>query len=798
MFVKTFSEMIVNKTPKSLYPDPFASQSEKESHEYGIAYAEYIGQYWFSGGTITSNCRYSKRKAKIDRINTYKRGDVDPRQFAKLLDIDPDYSAKAFDTQVLSTAPKYINIAVDNVADSLYGVSVRGTDRYASENREAYKDAIRKEMLFKEYQKDFEAASGIEMPVQDDLPDDEDELSIREQLDFKTNYEIASEEGIKRVFELNNFDEISNQCIEDYVCHGEMVGKASYDNQLGVRIDYVDVSNFISSTNTDNTRNQKGVYYQGEVRQINIVELERRINKKLTKEEKEAIKGYDSNNYNGKGEYNYDSDFTVSVLDFAFKSTKEVVHKKRWNDRGGYRLIKKDADWNPPKGREKIKMSERYDTWYGGLHIIGSSLLFNYQELSYMTRDRGEQGRVLPVYIHYKSSTDSIGSRLEPLWKQFHILYMQMQRVTTSLKVGGFAYDIDAMVEIDMGNGKILKPHDLAKVHNESGNFYYSGQTMEGENIRIPITPLQSSDISSLNELRMQWNQYIEEANRLIGYNEYSMGTASLKGVGVGASQSALQSANTATKHIFNGWHSWVKGMAESVISRMQDAFLYGNINALLAPLIGKVNLEELQENYFIHKAQFSALVEVKPTQNERDIFLKRLEQAVQNGTLEPDDAAKVELDINNMKRAVQVMSTLKKKRRKEKQNAEQSNIQAQSQAKQAELASQAQAELAKIQAQSQADLMLEEKKQKGTLAALSFEWQMKMQAQTRELQSNTQNFRIKNSLEKEKQDRMDLRQAAGNEQLSKLNAQKNIDPTSSVPLEQEEKMKKQFEQYGS
>lgn len=783
--------MIVGKTPNSGYPDPFATETEKASPEYGMAFAEYIGKHWFNGGTVSANTRFGKRRAEIDRINSHKEGTVDPIQFADILGMDVDVSSKAFDMQVLSYAPKYINLAVDNVSDSIFGIRVVGTDRYASELREGYKDEVRKEMLFRQYAQQFSQASGMEFEVQDDIPENEEELELSEKLDFKTNYEIAAEECVNRVFQLNEMDEISNQCIEDYVCHGEMVAQAEYDNQIGVKLNYIDIRNFISSTNTDKSRSDKGAYWQGVVKQIPLVELERKIHRKLTSEEKRLLKNYSPND----SETLYDSEFIVDVLDFAFKATKEDVYKKRWNDRGGYRMIKKDADWNPPKGRESIKMSDRYETWYGGLHVIGSRLLFNYGELKYMTRERGEQGRVLPPFIHYRSSTQAIGKRLEPIWKELHIIHMQMQRITTSLRASGYAYDIDAMVNIEIGNGKTLKPHDLIKIHNESGNFYYSGSTMGGDQVRIPITQIAATDMSSLNELITQWNHYVNEANGVVGYNEYSLGTANLKSVGVNSAESARAATQTATKHIFNGWYSWYRQMAEATINRTQDAFLYGNINALIAPLIGKVNLEELQKNYFMHKAQFSAIVQVKPTAEEKQMALRRLEQAVQTGMIEPDDAAKIELEIENPQRFAQVLSTLKKRRRKEAQKAEQAKAQQEMQAIQAKAQGEQQNILTKIQAESRANQELEMLKQRGDIEQLKYEWENRMRLAMIERDSSMNIARMKGGIENEKENRKDLRSMKEADAQSAIAAQKVNNPSEKTNLEQEEKIKKQFEQ---
>lgn len=785
--------MIVPKTAKTGYPDPFASEKEKRSEVYGMAYAEHIVRYWLGGSSATSivgNCRYSERLKEIERIERWIKALVDPKQFADLLGIDPDKSSKAFSDKVLAVAANYINRATDRVSDSDYGISVRGTDRYAMELIEAYKDEYRKAAIYEQYKGQFEEVTGVSIPTPDDIPETEEELDLKAELDFKSNYEIAAETSVNRVFELNEFDETRNQCVEDYVKHGEMCAAVQYDNQIGVKIEYIPIRDFISSYNPDNSRNHKDVYYQGRVRRYNILELERKIGRKLTEEERSNL----TVNSHSTDAYYRDSETLVYVLEFAFKMNTTKNLKIRYNKRGGRKLIEKESDWSPIEGRESSKISETYETWMGGLHVIGSRLLFNYGELKYMSRTRGAVSRVLPPFIHYKSSTASLGRRLEKIWEDMHIVFMQMEKLVQTMRVSGFAYDIDALIDLDLGDG-IMKPAEVVKIFNEGGSYYYSGQSIEGEFQRVPITPTQASDLSSLNDLITKFSFLQRIANDIVGYNEYSDGTANLKGVLSSTSEAAQNATNTATKHIFNGWFSFTRNVAESVINRVQDIIKENAVNEILVPLIGKANLEELRSEYFMHKARFSAIVNVRPNNRDRETVVNMIGQSVQNGTLEPDDAAKLLVDIDNVKRIIQVVGILKRKKLKDQRAYEQQKIAMESQAKQQEIALKAQSDAQLEQMKAQFEQQIEMLKGKNESERLAYDWENQFRLAFIKRDTEVMVANIKGGIENKKENNKAIRSAQEATQQSKIAAAKSGNPEQAMDFEAQKKIEQQLEQ---
>ena len=75
------------------YPDPFASNTEKDSLEYGKQVAEMIDAFWFKSGRINT------RRQWIDTMRAYSRGEQDCYQYKKILEGE----ATAKDTQSIKT-----------------------------------------------------------------------------------------------------------------------------------------------------------------------------------------------------------------------------------------------------------------------------------------------------------------------------------------------------------------------------------------------------------------------------------------------------------------------------------------------------------------------------------------------------------------------------------------------------------------------------------------------------------------------------------------------------------------------
>ena len=707
--------------------NPFSATEDKENVDFGLKMAKFIESDWFFGGYDNRvNWRYARKADKIRRLRSWCDGTVDKSQFKDFLNINEDFSAMAIDDTVVSFMPRYISAVVDSINNKFHRVSATGVDRYSLERAELSKDEIRKEMLFKKYAPTFEAATGVTQPVDETIPETEEELDLVAKLDFKTNYELAIEESIQKLFYLNNFDEIANLAVEDLVLHGEAVVRPDWDDDMIVKLNYVDPENYIYSYNTDRTRDMRNVFYCGEKRTVSITELQRLIGRSLSEDDLQKIKG---SQRAASFQSNTNKQFTCDILDFSFKATKANTYKKKYN-KGAYKILEKDSTWSPSEGYEDRKLVDSYETWYGGIYIIGTSdMLFNYRELEFLSRKRGDLKRVMTPYCHYKLSVQSMGERLEPIIRNLHILYAKMNMLISSVRAQGISIDLSRLTEVQLGNGKTLTPDELVRLYQTSSTLLWASELNDGERSQKPIEPVVVNYLTDISNLIQLEQNLFNKADRITGLTPESQGFAPTKGAGVKAYQIAAEASSVATMLFFNGWYSVVRNVADHIAARMQDAAVYG-MKGQLTSLIGKQYADNILDQYFKHYAQFRVDVELKPSEEEKAGFIEMLNLAVQTSKIQPEDAALIKLELDNPQRAVQVFSVLQRRNRKKQQEQEAQMSQFQSQQKQQEIMVNQQMEAQKVQMDIESKMRLKQLEAQIEMNAKAFEWKNKLQLQ--------------------------------------------------------------------
>ena len=102
---------------KKNFPDPLASQEQKESKEYGLRYAKAIESQW--GKRSDSNSLFSKRYDLFKRNKDYATGVQDTSIYKRLLNnVDPnagDGSLMNLDFTPVPILPKFVRIVVNKI-----------------------------------------------------------------------------------------------------------------------------------------------------------------------------------------------------------------------------------------------------------------------------------------------------------------------------------------------------------------------------------------------------------------------------------------------------------------------------------------------------------------------------------------------------------------------------------------------------------------------------------------------------------------------------------------------------------
>ena len=188
-------------------------------------------------------------------------------------------------------------------------------------------------MVAKDLLMEAQQAFGIQtftMP-EDEIPKDDEELSMYMQLKYKPAIEIAEEEAINTVLQENHYDDIRKRIDYDIATLGIGIAKHEFLPSAGVKIDYVDPASVVYSYTED--PNFKDCFYWGEIKTVPMTEV-KKIDPSLTREEMEKISQYSQSwyDYYNLNEF-YDNDMfyrdTATLLYLITRQQRSLCTRRK-------------------------------------------------------------------------------------------------------------------------------------------------------------------------------------------------------------------------------------------------------------------------------------------------------------------------------------------------------------------------------------------------------------------------------------------------------------------------------------
>lgn len=753
------------------YPNPFASNEEKNSKTYGLEYARYIESEWLTNG------EYASRKRKFEELEALRNNEVDIDKFKAMLNIPKDKAYVSLNWEFTSIVPKFVNVVKDSFPVDMFKVIAKGVDVISRKEREDYRRNLETEMLTKDFSSEMSMATGINF-MPEYVPDSKEELDLHMQLEYRQSKEIASEIIINRVFDVNYFREIQNRVAEDIVTTGFGAIRVETDKDYGVVIRRVDGKNMVHSFDPLYTRNKKGSYYFGEIMEMTAAEIYRVSGGEVTRDILEHPSP--DRRFTPRDKVNDDDTFTI--LYFTFKTTLDEVYKRKRNN-----LIPKGRDFDLPETSKSRVLKGTYDVWYEGYYILNTNIVFNYRLMRDMIRPVHNANMVLPPYIVYELTVPSIVENIKPFAEDVHLTVLKLRHLISKLRPDGYEINVDALMNINMGQGGDLKPAQIIEILDQNGYLLYKGSAYDDEQVFTGnvMRAIPGNDGAKLAQLINIYNHNVNMCYEVSGVNRVRDGSAPLSGALVGTQQMALNMSNTATKHILEGLLSIKKDTSEVIINRAQQMSLYHDNFAddIMSYLLDKSKVDDYKS---LHKYRLDVVIEVKPNQEEKAALEQSVVAAVQAGQITLADRIDI-MSIDNLKMAASYLKVTMKKRSDEAYRKEQemeamkARVQAQAQMaieqqKQQSLAMEIQAEAQKVQFQNQADIRLNKEKVEGMIILERVKHQNKME----ELGLQT---RITDELTRYKEDKKDDRTRIQAQQQSQLINQRQRG-TSPIPFE--------------
>ena len=734
----------------SSFPTQLATDAEKASQEFGLKVGQSIMWEWFA--KTGNNCRYYSQWIDFHRIRLYARGEQSIAKYKEQFQVDGDMSHINLDWTPVPIIPKFVDIVVNGMNDRLFQVKAYAQDAMSAEKRSKFQEMVQADMISKDILLSVKKNLGVDafnVPPQD-LPANEQELNLYMQLKYKPAIEIAEEEAINTILDVNHYNDIRKRVDYDITTIGLGMVKHSFVPGTGVSVEYVDPANMVYSYTESPTFDD--CFYFGEVKQVPITELIK-IKPNITNEELAEIQQLGTAWYNYYGVLRpYRSDLfnrdVVTLMYFNYKTDKTYVYKKKYNDNGGNKVIQKDESFNPPEGTEERfeRIEKRIDVWYEGVMVMGSPYLLKWDLAKNMVRPKSASQYALPQYIAvaprmYKGVIESLTRRMIPFADLIQLTHLKLQQVLQRVVPDGVFIDADGINEVDLGTGAAYNPEDALRLYFQTGSVIGRSMTVDGDinHGRIPIQELNTnSGQGKITALINAYNQYLSMIRDVTGLNEARDASTPNPDALVGVQKLAALNSNTATRHILEGSLFITRRLSEALSCRIADILEYSDFKEQFAMQIGKFAVGILDEIKDLYLHDFGVFIEVSPDQEQQAQLEANIQMAIQRDQISLEDA----IDIRQMKN-LKLANELLKVKRKEKQRVdmeqEQAKVNMQTQGNIQSSQAAAQAALQKIQAESQAKSQLAQAQMQFDIQRLQAEAQIKEQLMTVEFNYNMQ-----------------------------------------------------------
>ena len=714
-------EVTINISPAG-FPSQFVSDSEKATDEFGLQIGQSIQYEWFRKDGNTS--RYYSQLRDFMRLRLYARGEQSVAKYKNELAIDGDLSYLNLDWTPVPILPKFVDIVVNGMSDRLFSVKAYAQDAVSLDKRSKFQREIENEMVAREALTKMSEAFGIN-PFQNDpmkLPEDDQELSLHMQLNYKPSIEIAEEEAVNTILQENHYDDTRKRVDYDLTVLGIGMAKQEFLSGEGVRVSYVDPANVVYSYTED--PHFKDCFYWGEIKTVPITEL-LKIDQSLNNEDLETISKYSQTwyDYFNVAQF-YDNDIfyrdTATLLYFNYKTTKKFVYKKKELEDGNARIIEKDDTFNPPQEMmdegKFTKMEKTIDVWYEGVMVMGTNIMLKWQMMENMVRPKSASQHSMPNYVAvaprmYKGNIESLVRRMIPFADLIQITHLKLQQVISRMVPDGVFIDADGLNEVDLGNGAAYNPEDALRLYFQTGSVVGRSYTQDGEfnNARVPIQQLTgNSGQSKMAALIGNYNHYMEMIRSVTGLNEARDGSNPDPNSLVGVQKLAALNSNTATRHILESSLYMTRTISEALSLRVSDILEYSEFKEEFINQIGKYNVSILEEIKDLYLYDFGIFIEVSPDEEQRAQVEANIQMALSKGDINLEDAIDIR-EIKNLKVANQLLKVKRKQKQEQDQLMAMQQQQAQAQMQMQSQQMAAQTQMQKIQAETQGKMQVKQ-----------------------------------------------------------------------------------------
>lgn len=763
----------------STFPSQYVPDSTKNTKEFGLRIGQAIQYEWFkrdNGGS-----KFYNQWDAFHKLRLYARAEQSVAKYKNEIAVDGDLSYMNLDWTPVPILPKFIDIVVNGMSDRMFEVKAYAQDAMSAEKRNSYQDNLEADMVSKDLLTKVKNDFGIDAfsTAPDQIPENDEELQLHMQLNYKSSIELAEEAAINTVLAENKYEDTRKRILYDLTTLGIGVAKHEFQPGAGIVAKYVDPANVVYSYTED--PNFSDCFYWGEVKSVPITEVVK-IDPSITNEELKTIGKYSqdwhsyfhSTQYYDNSLFNNDS---VTLLYFNYKTTKNMVYKKK-----GEKVIEKDDEFNPPqemmeeRGFEKIE--KKIEVWYEGVMVMGTNIVLDWKLAKNMVRPKSASQNALPNYVAcaprmYKGNIESLLRRMIPFADLIQMTHLKLQQVIQKVVPDGVFIDADGLNEVDLGNGATYSPEDALKLYFQTGSVVGRSYTQDGEfnNARVPIQELsKNSGQAKISSLIGSYNHYLQMLRDVTGLNEARDGSMPDPNSLVGLQKLAALNSNTATRHIIDSSLDISRDLAVALSCRVSDALEYYPYKEEFIMQIGKYNVNLLNDIKDLHIYDFGIFIEMAPDEEEKQQLEQNIQVALSRDAIDLDDAIDIR-EVKNVKLANQLLKVKRKRKEKDRREYEMQKVQQQQEANMQSQQMAAQISAQKMQMETQSKMQIAQAEAGFALEKLRGEAELKTQLMNLEFQMNMQLRGAEANIIK---DREDMKEKAKDDRISKQNTQQS------------------------
>lgn len=763
----------------STFPSQYVPDSTKNTKEFGLRIGQAIQYEWFkrdNGGS-----KFYNQWDAFHKLRLYARAEQSVAKYKNEIAVDGDLSYMNLDWTPVPILPKFIDIVVNGMSDRMFEVKAYAQDAMSAEKRNSYQDNLEADMVSKDLLTKIKDDFGIDAfsTAPDQIPENDEELQLHMQLNYKSSIELAEEAAINTVLSENKYEDTRKRILYDLTTLGIGVAKHEFQPGAGIVAKYVDPANVVYSYTED--PNFSDCFYWGEVKSVPITEVVK-IDPSITNEDLKTIGKYsqDWHSYFHSTQYYDNSLFNndnVTLLYFNYKTTKNMVYKKK-----GEKVIEKDDEFNPPqemmeeRGFEKIE--KKIEVWYEGVMVMGTNIVLDWKLAKNMVRPKSASQNALPNYVAcaprmYKGNIESLLRRMIPFADLIQMTHLKLQQVIQKVVPDGVFIDADGLNEVDLGNGATYSPEDALKLYFQTGSVVGRSYTQDGEfnNARVPIQELsKNSGQAKISSLIGSYNHYLQMLRDVTGLNEARDGSMPDPNSLVGLQKLAALNSNTATRHIIDSSLDISRDLAVALSCRISDALEYYPYKEEFIMQIGKYNVNLLNDIKDLHIYDFGIFIEMAPDEEEKQQLEQNIQVALSRDAIDLDDAIDIR-EVKNVKLANQLLKVKRKRKEKDRREYEMQKVQQQQEANIQSQQMAAQISAQKMQMETQSKMQIAQAEAGFALEKLRGEAELKTQLMNLEFQMNMQLRGAEANIIK---DREDMKEKAKDDRISKQNTQQS------------------------